>query len=1112
MEATSESPNPAHQTAARIVAGLNDKQRQAVGVLNGPVLIVAGAGSGKTRVLTRRIAAHIATGVAPGSILAITFTNKAAGEMRQRVGELVGNQALDKMWVSTFHSACVRMLRAKGPIKWFSIVDAADAKKILKTVLQDMEYDDDKLTAGFVRNVANYISKSKNHLQLPQPDGQGDYKDAAAEIYSRYQQHLRAMRAYDFDDLLLETVYMLRQDPEALEYFQNQFRYILVDEYQDTNMAQYAIVTTLAGKHRNLCVVGDPDQCLVEGTLIETEQGMQKIENIKNGDQVLGAHSNGDLQMFTVQATHSQPHAGNVYRIETANGQHMLGTSEHLVPTLMKLGEKQYGVGVSCRGEDGWSIRHIRTSYTKPPKKTGPLRVWIVGTYDHEEDALQSVRQLSDKYNIPLFDPESEITGSALEETNIPKLFEDIDYSFEFPHHIGNSNECGNVTTVTMFWERTEKDFHTLGKHRVRWALQPGDEKIALLEGGLSIEDGEDGTLWATTLRDSYYDAISFAKKVAHHDAGIIAREIILDNVTYRLMPLASLIKGTQILVRDGKREETISTKIASITREPYKGRVYDLEIRDAHTYLADNILVHNSIYAFRGATIRNIVNFEKDWPDATVVVLEQNYRSTKRILEVANLVISSNPIAVRANLWTAQDAGEEIKLYVAHDDRGEAAFVVNRIRDVGEPGEHAVLYRTNAQSRVLEEALMKNGIAYKLVGGTKFYSRAEIKDAIAYLRFIVNPDDVLSFQRIVNTPRRGIGAATIEKIFMVAEANQVNMYEACKLSLEPELLGRGFKAVVRFVEFINAVKTAVEEEGPTQALDIVLLGVDGLRKHFEQTRTGDMFEAVMASMGQTGQAMQYLKNGREEGRDRVANLLELARGSAQFVESYAPATLALGGKIGELTPREQTEAFLEHVTLVSDLDDVDTLNAEVLLMTMHAAKGLEFPHVTIVGLEDGILPLRFGKRRLSSSDMEEERRLCYVAITRAEKTLALTRAQRRWMFGQTESYQESQFLTDIKHLLTVEIAESYVQSGAMYTGPVTRDTTRHRSIQKQLEKPVETPINMVVDARVLHPTWGEGTIIVLSGTSEDPEIEVLFDNAGRKKLLLRFAKITVIQ
>lgn len=769
------------QIPEALLEDLNTSQREAVEALAGPVLVVAGAGSGKTRVLTRRIAAHIATGTDPSRILAITFTNKAAGEMRGRVAELVGGYALDRMWVSTFHSACVRMLRSRGPIKWFSIIDQSDSLRIMRGVLQDLGFGDDQLSASFVRNVYGRISRAKNQLTVPEEDGRGGVGDAAAQAFGAYQRHVRAMKAYDFDDLLVETVRMLRNNAEARAYFSERFEYVLIDEYQDTNRAQYAIAYALAGVHRNICVVGDPDQ----------------------------------------------------------------------------------------------------------------------------------------------------------------------------------------------------------------------------------------------------------------------------------------------------------------------------------------------SIYKFRGAAVEHINKFAHDWPDARVVVLDRNYRSTKNILEVANAVIAKNELATRAHLWTDAVDGEQVKLYLANDDRGEARFVVNRIKEMGQPGDHAVLYRTNAQSRVIEEALMEHGIAYRLVGGTRFYDRKEIKDAIAYLKFVMNPDDQTAFSRVVNTPRRGIGAVTVEKILNVARENDVDLYTAAVRAQDPGISGRGAKSISKFVEYCDKVKAAVEAEGPAAGLEVVLVGTTGSRASLRANleNTDNPIRALFDSMGNDGQAAFYLKSGSEDGQERVRNLVELTSAANQFQQGPAPATLGIGGMLADLNPHEQTEAFLEHIMLVSDLDTVNEADrTTVKLMTVHGAKGLEFPHVTIIGMEDGLMPSRFGSRQMTRADLEEERRLAYVAITRAEQTLALTRARKRFVFGQIEMYPESPFLKDVKHLLStdVDVNATAMDRMSSFSGGQRSVPSGFRRKPRGAQ-PGAVPKGLRAGAQVTHPKWGVGVVSEVVGSPDDPEVTIDFGEHGIKKLLARFAKLRML-
>ena len=614
-----------------LLEGLNPAQRQAVAAIDGPLLVVAGAGSGKTRVLTRRVAHLIRDHNVPqSSILAITFTNKAASEMKDRVEALVGGYSRD-MWVMTFHSACSRILRREahrlGYRSAFSIYDSADSLRLVTMCVKDLDLDPKRFPP---RSIRASISNAKNELidyETYASSDSGFYHEKVADVYRLYQQRLVEASALDFDDLLMLAVDLFRVHPEVLEQYQRRFQYVLVDEYQDTNHAQYVLVRLLTEKHRNLCVVGDGDQ----------------------------------------------------------------------------------------------------------------------------------------------------------------------------------------------------------------------------------------------------------------------------------------------------------------------------------------------SIYKFRGADIRNINEFEKDYPDAQIVMLEQNYRSTETILQAANAVIANNPNRQPKRLWTEFGHGEKIVSYEAEDEHDEARFVADAISDLRAQGrsarEIAVFYRTNAQSRVLEETFVNHAQPYQVVGGVKYYDRREVKDVLAYLRVIVNPDDTVAVKRIINVPKRAIGATSVAHADRHAEDREVSFFEAVRTAGEnARLTGRAQKAMLEFAGLIDHL-TFLAEQGPATALEAIL----SESGYLDMVRSERSIEAM----------------GREE------NLRELVSAAADFEEN---GPIAFGrDEWADLDGLRKTERFLESISLVTDVDSYEDTDV-VTLMTLHNAKGLEFPVVFIVGMEDGVFP---HMRSLGDpSELEEERRLCYVGITRAMERL----------------------------------------------------------------------------------------------------------------------------
>ena len=724
-----------------LFADLNPAQREAVAATEGPVLVVAGAGSGKTRVLTYRIA-HLIRDlrVPPESILAITFTNKAANEMKARVGALVGG-VVNSMWVSTFHSACVRILRREatrlGYRSGFSIYDDADSLRLIRMVTKDLDLDSKRFPEKAMQGV---ISKAKSELvdfESFADQGDGFFHEQVADIYRLYQQRLVEASAMDFDDLLMVTVEVFAAFPDVLEHYQQRFRYVLVDEYQDTNRAQYVLVKQLTASHGNLCVVGDSDQ----------------------------------------------------------------------------------------------------------------------------------------------------------------------------------------------------------------------------------------------------------------------------------------------------------------------------------------------SIYKFRGADIRNIRDFEKDYPDARVIVLDQNYRSTETILEAANSIISNNTKRTPKHLWSDRGQGLPITRYEAEDEHDEAGYLVDEIERLKDEGfnlaDFAVFYRTNAMSRVIEDVFVRRGVPYSVVGSVKFYDRKEIKDTIAYLRVLVNPSDEVSVKRIINEPRRGIGNTTVAHVDRYSQAQKMSFFEGLQQAVDiPQLNSRAQKLILEFVGL-----------------------VDGLRL---KTEEGGVEAGVQAVLDDTGMLANLETEGTIEAMGRVENLRELVGVASEF-ESANEGAIIADEEFDALDNLRRLEIFLESTALVADIDEWDEGAGAVTLMTLHTAKGLEFPAVFIAGMEDGVFP---HMRSLGDPDeLEEERRLAYVGITRAQDRLYLTSAWSRTLFGGSSYNPPSRFLKELPEQLMTKAGKRQRRS------PVDRAAATGPSTTVSADQ-------IAPGDRVRHQKWGLGTVREIVGEGDRAEAEVMFDTQGKKRLLLAWAPL----
>ncbi|MGX0911761.1 DNA helicase PcrA [Staphylococcus caprae] len=721
-----------------LVKNMNTEQSEAVRTTEGPLLIMAGAGSGKTRVLTHRIAYLLdEKDVSPYNILAITFTNKAAKEMKQRVEQLVGEEA-QVIWMSTFHSMCVRILRRDadriGIERNFTIIDPTDQKSVIKDVLKNENIDSKRFEP---RMFIGAISNLKNELKTPddaQKEANDFHSQMVATVYKGYQRQLSRNEALDFDDLIMTTINLFERVPDALEYYQNKFQYIHVDEYQDTNKAQYTLVKLLASKFKNLCVVGDSDQ----------------------------------------------------------------------------------------------------------------------------------------------------------------------------------------------------------------------------------------------------------------------------------------------------------------------------------------------SIYGWRGADIQNILSFEEDYPEAKTIFLEQNYRSTKNILNAANEVIKNNSERKPKGLWTANTGGDKIQYYEAMTERDEAEYVVREImkhqRNGKKYSDMAILYRTNAQSRVLEETFMKSNIPYTMVGGQKFYDRKEIKDLLSYLRVIANSNDDISLQRIINVPKRGIGPSSVEKIQTYAVQNQISMFDALG---EVDFIGLSKKVTQECINFYETITNLIKEQEFLEISDIVdeVLQKSGYRDMLEREQT-------------------------LESRSRLENLDEFMSVPKDYEEN---------------TPLEEQSLinFLTDLSLVADIDEADTQSG-VTLMTMHSAKGLEFPIVFIMGMEESLFPHIRAIKSDDDHEMEEERRICYVAITRAEELLYITNATTRMLFGRSQSNMPSRFLR--------EIPEDLLES---HTGTKRQTISQAKPQQKRgFSKRITSPKKQVsssdwkVGDKVTHKAWGEGMVSNVNEKNGSVELDIIFKSEGPKRLLAQFAPI----
>ncbi|HEX6237662.1 MAG TPA: UvrD-helicase domain-containing protein [Acidimicrobiales bacterium] len=1123
------APDAPHPPATRdVVDGLNPVQGDAVTHPEGPLLVVAGAGSGKTRVLTHRIAHLIREGgVSPFEILAITFTNKAADEMKARVAALVGPVA-EKMWVSTFHSACVRMLRRDadklGYPRQFTIYDQADAVRLTGYVIRDLGLDSKRFPP---RSVHAAISAAKNDGvdAAAYAERAGNlFERKIAEVFTEYQARLHRAGSMDFDDLLGQALRLLREHPDVLQHYQRRFKHILVDEYQDTNRVQNELVLLLAADHRNVCVVGDQDQCLPPDTLVRTPGGEVPVASLDVGDAVVGTGATGRPVVGRITAAHRRHHAGRLYVVR-AGGHRLRGTPHHIVLADPALEPDRHIVYLMERIDRGFRIGLTKSVRPVAPgqfeqgirvriNQEHADRAWILRVCDTREEAAYHEALYAARYGLPtaLFHGLGRNLGVGEEwldrlyleldtRSAVKQLIDDLDLHPAFPHYTPANGGRRQTLNLTMYSDHRSGD---VGYHRVQWSSNRQAIGERLRAAGFAVRAGKPGSHRVETSFKSYPEALAFARRMAAAGGLDIRRRAVIGGKIYAFMPLSHLREGMKVLVEgdDGLVEQ----RVDAIDVEDHDGPVHDLEVTPTHTYMADGVLVHNSIYAFRGADMRNIVEFEDAFPDTTVVLLEQNYRSTQTILDAANAVISHNLSRKPKELWTDQGAGDPIIRYHADDEVDEAQWIareVARLHDTSEVGsitrhartvepreagddgrlhwgDVAVFYRTNAQSRVLEEHLTRVGIPYRVVGGTRFYDRKEIKDAIAYLRSVVNPVDEVSIKRVLNEPKRGVGDTSVGRLDAWAAAHGASFMEALHRADDAGVSGKALRGIESFLALLD--------------------GVD----HFTGGSPGPLLQALLEQSGYLD-ALERERTIEAEGR--LENLAELV------------------GAAGEV---DSIDEFLEQISLVTDVDDLDESDrSSVVLMTLHSAKGLEFPVVFLIGLEDGVFP---HLRSLTEPDqLEEERRLAYVGITRARQRLYLTHAWSRTLFGGTQYNPPSRFLDEIPSELVHDIEGNRRASrGGRIWGAGGRDRgagggggDRALRVAAGRDRIVENALRPRAPARsgaeslglkvgddVRHKTFGEGVILDVSGSGDKTEVLVRFRDVGEKRLLLSWAPL----
>jgi superfamily I DNA/RNA helicase len=945
-----------------LLAGLNEPQREAVTFGDGPLLILAGAGSGKTRVLTHRIAYLVATDRAkPNEILAITFTNKAAGEMRDRAELLVGRR-VRAMWVMTFHAACARMLRAHadklGYTRRFTIYDQADARRLIKRCLDELGIDPKRFTPSAIHN---QISDAKNRLRDADAYGRmvGSYfEQTVADVFRLYERELHRMNAMDFDDLLVRAVDVLQLFQEVRDQYATGFRHVLVDEYQDTNHAQYRWLQLLSEERRNLMVVGDDAQCLVAGTLVTMADGSRRpIEEVCVGDFVLSGWGGGSFGPAAVARVH-RSWRGDGVAITLRSGRRLVSTPEH----THFAGYKAVAA-VAVRATVGTSAAVGRGSLQNVPKSN-------------------------------------------------------------------SAGHPGDISMVGMLMSPTR-----LGAGDFAAFYMCGDGAGARAHASL----GTDGALPFT--------------------------------------PAALVRPGMVMVAEDGGYDV-----VEHVERVALDAAVYDLDVEPTHNFIANGIVTHNSIYGFRGADIRNILEFEDTFPDAHVVKLEQNYRSTQTILDAANAVIRNNRAQKPKSLWTDLGQGDPIKVRELEDEHAEARYVTGEVQRLLDDGvaraEIAVFYRTNAQSRVLQDTLVRADVPYQVIGGTKFYERAEIKDAIAYLTTLVNPQDAGAFTRIVNSPRRGIGSTSMSRLLAYTNTTGTSIWDAASEPDQvPGLGAPAVKALRRFMATLHVLRERVDGGPPTPPIAALL------KEILQETGYLEALEAERTI----------------EAQGRIENLDELVNVAAEYDSAVSAGADTGGESAGADSPAAGSLAdFLQQVALISDADDRTDDQGLVTLMTLHNAKGLEYPIVFMIGCEEGVFP---HSRALDEGGLEEERRLCYVGITRAQRDLYLTYARTRNVFGARNFGAPSRFISEIP----AELTDQERQQPRGLAGVRARATSWSSlsgggDVGGGWDSPAQAAPTFRLGEDVAHPKFGEG---VVTGLEPGGIVVIRFSRDGSERKMV---------
>ncbi len=1105
-----------------ILNSLNDAQRAAVSAPVGPVLVLAGAGSGKTRVLTHRIAWLIQTeGVSPHGILAVTFTNKAAAEMRARVEGLLGVPGTG-LWLGTFHGLAHRLLRLHwreaGLAQGFQILDSEDQLRLIRKVLKAMGLDE----SGWApKDVQHFINKHKDEGRRPGQVRAGADQTSAQmlKLYTEYEAVCARTGVIDFAELLLRAYELWRDQPTLLAHYRARFRHVLVDEFQDTNAIQYEWIRLLVGSSGAPFVVGDDDQCLAAGTLVTMSDGTSKpIESVQAGEQVLSSYGSGNLRPATVTDRFARLRSGRMLRLHMRSGRILESTPEHTHFAGYVLGETPQTHFLYLMYKEGFGYR-LGTSQVYTQGQVKPMvgfklraiqehadATWIIRTHPDENEARFDEMVTSLRYALPTlpFSPRKGASRNGLVhdpryirrvfETMATadaaaRLLEDCGLDIERPHHRPRGrNSCRRNIVITLCADqRGANPMHCISIVGV----DPGDR--ALLEGlGLHVRRAKSsGRSWRfETARADFGELMAIAGRIRVRLDG---HYILKGRMLNRSLPFitASSIRSGMVMATDGAGFDVVER----IEERLGDTEVYDLNVDKTHNFIANGLFTHNSIYRWRGARIEHLHRFRVDFPQSQMIRLEQNYRSSGAILAAANALIANNASRLGKTLWTRGAQGEPVKLYAAFNERDEAEFVVTRVLEWVQRGgaraETAILYRSNAQSRMFEEALIMARVPYRVYGGLRFFERAEIKDALAYLRLIVNRDDDASFERVVNLPPRGIGARTLDAVRGAARSSGSSLWGAA---------------------YAGGAESGARAAGALQAFGALI------ERLAAETRGRPLHEIVDRVIQGSGLVAHYQKERADRGEARVENLEELVSAARGFLTE------------GELPP---LDAFLAHAVLESGETQAEPFEDCVQMMTLHSAKGLEFPLVFMCGMEDGLFPHQRSQSDLEG--LEEERRLCYVGMTRAMRQLYLTYAEQRRLHG-TDTYNApSRFIREIPPALLEEVrprirlaqhpsayharggegfgvGESFGAGGrgsrdgrGAGAGPGSRGVAGGGALAEALAG------GMRLGSRVRHGKFGEGVVLTIEGQGAHARVQVNFERQGSKWLMLQYANLEVV-